>query len=95
MHTLAEPPKLQKGQGVYLFDRLQWNNKNGLKGKIQKLQFHKSISAKGGNRKGEKARTYALKRWHECTHQNLYQKQGEKRSFCDVMAKEILGPVII
>lgn len=90
LHTLAEAPKLQKGQGVYLFDRLQWNHKNGLKGKIQKLQFHKSISAKGGNRKGEKARTYALKRWHECTHQNLYQKQGEKRSFCDVIAKELL-----
>jgi hypothetical protein len=90
LHALAAPPAFFKGQAISVLDRLQWKDKTGFKGKIQKPQSHKSISAKGGNRKGEKARTYALKRWHECTHQNLYQKQGEKRSFCDVMAKEIL-----
>jgi hypothetical protein len=90
LHTLAEAPKFQKGQGVYLFDRLQWNHKNGLKGKIQKLQFHKSISAKGGHAKGQKRRHLAEPKYKALRTQPAYQNSGGMQLACDDTAQWLI-----
>jgi hypothetical protein len=81
---------LKKGQGIYLFDRLQWNNKNGLKGKIQKLQFHKSISAKGGHAKGQKRRHLAEPKYKELRNQHIYQNSGGMQLACDDTAQWLI-----
>jgi hypothetical protein len=90
LHTLAAPPKLKKGQGIYLFDRLQWKDKTGFKGKIQKPQSHKSISTKGGHAKGQKRRHLAEPKYKELRNQHIYQNSGGMQLACDDTAQWLI-----
>jgi hypothetical protein len=90
LHALAAPPVFFKGQAVSVLDRLQWKDKTGFKGKIQKPQSHKSISTKGGHAKGQKRRHLAEPKYKELRNQHIYQNSGGMQLACDDTAQWLI-----